>query len=226
MTPQLALPFAVAPALGAQDFIAAPCNRQALDFIRRWPDWPARTAALFGPAGCGKTHLATIWQAEAGASRLTMDELQRGLPEAGAPLILEDVDRSEPSEARDAALMALFERPGGALLLTGRTPPAEWPVVLADLRSRLAALLGFALWAPDDALLSALIGKHFADRQLSVPAPVIGRIVTQLERTPQAVAEFVGRADQRALAEKRPVTERLIVQLLEASERVGQTGSW
>jgi hypothetical protein len=45
---------------------------------------------------------------------------------------------------------------------------------------------------------------------------VVRRIVTHVERTPQAVAAFVARADKKALAEKRPVTDRLVVELIEA----------
>ena len=61
MPGQLAFPFGVEPALGREDFILAPCNEQAVRFIRRWPDWPTGAAALYGPPRCGKTHLAAIW---------------------------------------------------------------------------------------------------------------------------------------------------------------------
>ena len=46
-----------------EDFLPAPSNAAALAWIERWPDWPGPALALYGPAGCGKTHLASIWQA-------------------------------------------------------------------------------------------------------------------------------------------------------------------
>ena len=67
MPGQLVFPFGVEPALGREDFILAPCNEQAVQFIRRWPDWPMPTAALYGPAHSGKTHLAAIWRKMADA---------------------------------------------------------------------------------------------------------------------------------------------------------------
>ena len=72
------------------------------------------------------------------------------------------------------------------------------------------------MWAPDDSLLSALVTKHFADRQLEATEGVVMRIVTHVERTPEAVAAFVERADRKALAEKRPITDRLVLELIEA----------
>ena len=114
----------------------------------------------------------------------------------------------------DDALFALFQHPG-PLLLTGREPPAAWKAQLPDLASRFGSLLAFPLWAPDDALLTALTRKLFTDRQLAVPDPVIMRILRSVERSPAAVRDFVARADARALAEKRPVTAALVADLLE-----------
>ena len=128
---------------------------------------------------------------------------------------------SDLMEKRDRALFALFERPAGTLLLAGRAPPWEWKAALADLRSRFDALLAFPMWAPDETLLLGLIRKHFSDRQIEVPEGVVKRILTHVERTPDAIAAFVARADARAMAEKRAVTERLVLELIEAETRPG-----
>ena len=221
MPGQLVLPFGVQPELGHEDFVLAPCNEQAVRFIRRWPDWPTAAAALHGPPRCGKTHLAAVWRSAAGAEALPARDLSPALlssVEPGAALVIEDVDGDEPSEARDRALLTLFERREGALLLTGRAPPSDWPVAVGDLKSRFLSLIAFRMWAPDDSLLSALVTKHFADRQLEAAEGVVKRIITHLERTPEAVAAFVERADRKALAEKRPITDRLVLDLIEAED--------
>ena len=228
MPGQLVFPFGVEPALGCEDFILAPCNEQAVRFIRRWPDWPTRMAAIHGPPHCGKTHLAAIWRnmadAEAFSARDLAPDLVTIVSRTGASILVEDVDSDEPLEDRDRALLALFERPAGALLLTGRAPPSDWPVAIGDLKSRFLSLIAFAMWMPDDKLLSALVIKHFADRQLEVAEAVVRRIVTHVERTPEAIAAFVARADLKALAEKRPVTDRLVLELIEAEGEPGNPG--
>ncbi len=64
---QLVLPLETRPALGREDFIVAPANREAVAFIDAFPDWPTSVAALHGPDGSGKSHLAAAW-ADAGAN--------------------------------------------------------------------------------------------------------------------------------------------------------------
>jgi len=82
MAGQLVFPFGVEPALGREDFILAPCNEQAIQFIKRWPDWPTRTAAIFGPAHCGKTHLAAIWQSMTNAQTVSARDVISSSAEA------------------------------------------------------------------------------------------------------------------------------------------------
>ena len=215
MPGQLVFPFGVRPVRARENFVVAPCNEQAFRFIERWPDWPVRIAAIYGPAGCGKTHLAYLWSAASGAAFVAAADLVAEPPSANA-LVIEDMDAAAASAARDNVLMALFEQPERMLLLTGRAQPAEWPVAVDDLRSRFDSLLAFPMWAPDETLLSRLIRKHFADRQLEVPDAVVKRILTHVERTPEAVADFVARIDHKALSEKRAVTERLVLDVLES----------
>jgi chromosomal replication initiation ATPase DnaA len=153
---------------------------------------------------------------------LTSEALQ--LPTGTAAFVIEDMDREPPNASRDHALLSLFDRPEVWLLLTGRAAPSRWPVAVADLTSRLVSLISLPVWAPDDALLSALVRKHFSDRQLDVSEAVAARIIIHVERTPAAVAEFVARADSKALAEKRAVTDRLIAELLDSEKTATETG--
>jgi chromosomal replication initiation ATPase DnaA len=206
---QLVLPIAPRPRLTRADFIAAPGNERALAFLESWPRWPAPAAALHGPAAAGKSHLVQIWASLSGAQVVNA----AGLREApDGPLAVEDVDAA-PGSGHEQALFALFER-GTPLLLTGRLPPAAWRACLPDLASRYGAALAFNLGAPDDALLARLAGKLFADRQLQVPEAVIRLMIERLDRSPEAIRDFVAAADARALSEKRPVNQGLIREML------------
>lgn len=211
MSGQLVLPLELPGALGRQDFLVGPGNGKAVAFIDSWPDWPGPAAALYGPPAAGKSHLAAIWAARAGAPVIAASALEQGIPDG--PLVIEDV----ATGTDQALLFALLER-ASPLLLTAAVPPAHWPrdfgFALPDLVSRCRALLGFALWAPDEALLMGLAVKLFADRQVSVPEAVVGHMIRSLERSPAAIRDFVARADARALAEKRPINLSLIKELL------------
>lgn len=213
MVSQIPLPLATAPRLGRADFLVGPGNAAAVSLIDSWPDWPAPAAALIGPAGSGKTHLAGVWAMRSGAETVAAAALA-GFSGTTA-LVIENLDAGPLSPDAEAVLFALIER-GQALLITAREPPAHWPARLPDLKSRFDALLAFPMWAPDEALLQALARKLFADRQLAVPDAVIAQIIRSLERSPGALRDFVAKADAAALAEKRPVTTALIRALLNA----------
>jgi len=208
---QLVLPLEIRSAQGRADFIVAPANQQAVAFLDSHPHWPAPAVALFGPAASGKSHLAAVWADKAGATVLEAAQLESGIP--AGPLVVENVTVG----VAEAPLFALLER-GTPLLLTAQLPPADWPekfaLSLPDLVSRVRALLAFALWAPDDALLMGLAVKLFADRQLQVPENVVAHMIRSLERSPAAIRDFVAHADAVALAEKRPINISLIKDLL------------
>src|SRR5258707_597267 len=209
MPSQLPLPLSIPPALSPADFIVTPANAEAVAFIDSFPRWPAPQAALFGPPGSGQSHLAGARATAAGARTVAAGALTAADRfEPGRAVLVEDL----AGGCDDAALFALFNRPG-PLLLTAQEPPSAWPTPLPDLKSRFAALLAFPLWAPDEDLLTALTRKLFTDRQLAVPDPVIMRIMRSVERSPAAIRDFVARADARALAHKRPVTVTLVAAL-------------
>jgi chromosomal replication initiation ATPase DnaA len=209
---QLVLPLEVRSAVGRADFIVAPGNERAVAFIDSFPRWPAPAAALYGPPASGKSHLAAVWAHKAGATMMDAAALAGEIPNGA--LVVENVG---PGVA-EAPLFALLER-GAPLLLTSLVPPSDWPSLfhgaLPDLVSRTRALLAFALWAPDDALLMGLAVKLFADRQLAVPESVVAHMIRSLERSPGAIRDFVAQADAAALAAKRPVNLSLIKGLLE-----------
>ena len=43
-----------------QDFYVSENNFKAFKLIESWPKWPSRFINIFGPKGCGKTHLINI----------------------------------------------------------------------------------------------------------------------------------------------------------------------
>jgi len=220
---QLAFDLAARPALGRGDFFAAPANRLALAQIDRWPAWPGGRLAVVGPAGSGKTHLARVWAARS-AARIVCGADLPGFDLAGVPctcaVVVEDVDRVAALEAQaGAAEEALFHLcnhlgRGGALMVTGRTAPAFWPIALRDLASRLAAIPVATLDPPDDALLAAVLVKLFADRGVGVGPDVIRYLVVRIDRSFAAAEAAVARLNRTGLARRRPITVRLAAEML------------
>lgn len=215
---QLALGLGQAPALTRADFVVADGNRAALAAVERWPDWPGRVLVLWGPAGAGKTHLGEIWRARAGAVRL--DRPVDPAAATGRAVLLDDADSDVP----EAALLHLHnvaQQSGGWLLLTTGTAPAQWRIALPDLRSRLIAAPGAGIAAPDDELLSALLAKHFSDRQLRAGADLIAYLVPRMERSFAAARNLVAALDAAALAERSEIGLPLARRVLERMRNPG-----
>jgi chromosomal replication initiation ATPase DnaA len=215
MGPQLILDLPVRTALGRSDFFVSPANALALAALDASPSWPQGKMLLTGPAGSGKTHLAHVWAADRGASLHPSDTLPA---RPIGPLVVEDIDRIAGDIARETALFHLHNNAlaGGApLLMTSRAAPAALPFALPDLASRLHATAIAALLPPDDALLSAVLVKLFADRQIAVPANLITWLVTRMDRSLSEAGRLVALMDARALATGRPVTRALAAAVLD-----------
>ena len=170
---------------------------------------------MWGPEGCGKSHLAQVFLARTDGRLLTAPDANTVA--AGDAYVIEDLDRAGSLD--EEALFHLFnalKSAEGRILVTARTAPARWSIALADLASRLKGSPAVEITAPDDALLAALLVKHFSDRQLRVDADVVAYMVPRMDRTFQAAAALVAAVDAEALARKRPVTVPLVRKVLEA----------
>ena len=210
---QLPLDLGHLPALGREDFLVAPSNESAVKWLERWPDWPRPALALHGPPGSGKTHLAHVFTTRARAAGIITAFIEPAtLDVATVPSRLGDaraVVVDDANRAPEQALLHLHNLVAerrGHLLVVAAEPPSRWPIALADLRSRLLAAPAVAVNAPDDALLSAVLVKLFADRQVTVAADVIGYLVARIERSFAAVRAAVAALDAAALAEKHAIT--------------------
>ncbi len=217
MTVQMALDLPHRVARGRSDFMIADCNREAVAWLDRWPNWPGKTLILYGPAGCGKSHLCHVFMAAQGAVPVSADDLSSSDPLELAglgPLILDDAD----SISDEAGLFHLFNavrEHGRGMLLTGKAPPNQWPIELADLASRLNGASAVAIGQASDELLGGVLIKLFRDRQLAVAPDVIGYLLKRMDRSFQAAGHLADRLDQAALRQHRRVTIALARDVLE-----------
>jgi chromosomal replication initiation ATPase DnaA len=212
---QLALALDHAESYAREDFLSGPCNKDALALIESWPDWPARAIALVGPEGSGKTHLATIWAAAAGARVVSGRALGAiNLPSALATgaLVIEDAAVAE-DEGALFHLINLAREETAFLLFTARTAPSFWPAAVPDVVSRLRALPVVTLQAPDDATLCGVIVKLAADRQLTLEENVVGYLSTHIERSFAAARAAVIALDEEALRQGRPPSRALAAEM-------------
>lgn len=216
MAKQLRLKLGRQASYARDEFVQGDCNAQAIAALDAWPAWHGGCLALVGPEGVGKTHLARVWAAAAGAA-----VLDREAPDvaaaAGRPALLEDVDRGVPDEAL-FHLINLAGREGGGLLLTARTAPVAWPAGLPDLRSRLNALPVAEIGAPCDRVLEGLLRRFFRERNIRPPNDVFAYLLRRMERSAPAARELVRRLDEAGEGDPRPISRVLAREVLEGGD--------
>ena len=219
MGAQLSFDLPVRTARGREDFMVAPCNVEAVEWVDRWPDWPTHALAIHGPPSCGKTHIAHVWRARSGGASLKSSQIDRDhLPPGLSVGLVVEHDGKSCDEVGLLHIYNAVAQAGGSLLLTGEEPPARWPVSLPDLRSRLRTVTAVGIGQPDDALLAAVLAKLFHDRQLTVPPEVIRFLMSRLERSLDAAQRSVARLDAVALEKGRGITVRLAADVLDMAE--------
>ena len=218
---QIAFNFSPHPYLGREDFMVSSCNYEAVQAIDNWPNWSFFALCLYGPSGCGKTHLSRIFSDRISvlthypykipcikASQLTL-EMPFELFAQNHCLIIEDLDEHINQEAM-FHLYNLYRNEGGFILFTSEKAPARLNFTLPDLQSRLNIVPAIAIGEPDDEMLSALILKLFADRQLNVSPEIISYMVNNMQRSFCYCNKLVAEVDNISLARKRAVSTSIV----------------
>jgi chromosomal replication initiation ATPase DnaA len=228
---QLCFDLPVRAALGREDFFVAPANAMAVALIEGWQMLPGRKLVLEGPTGAGKTHLVHVWAKDSGARIMDARALAGAdIPAlASGPVAVEDAPLIAGDADAEAALFHLHNlilAEGHSLLLTADRPAARWGLTLPDLASRMQGTQATRLEAPDDRLLTALLAKLFADRQL-IPTPdTIPYLVTHMDRSFDSARLLVAALDSTSLAEARPINRILAAEVLEQFIQPGLLDNW
>lgn len=225
---QLIFDLAPRPALGAEDFLVSASNAAALRLVESWPHWPHHAVVLQGPAQAGKTHLGQVWRLASGADEVAARDLaQADVAKlmAGKALLVENLEQGIGDERVLFHMLNVAREQTFSLLLTSRAQPSEIAIALPDLSSRLKAAPLIAIAPPDEALLKAVLVKHFSDRQLAIEPVVIDYLLPRMERSMAMAEALVAGIDRRAMATHRRVTRVLAADVLAELAGGADTGS-
>ena len=215
MAEQLTFDLPAGVALTAGDFFVSEANAAAYVLVTHVESWPERKLVLTGPQGSGKSHLARVFATNEDALIIPADTLTGDMTRPKKPVVIEDVETL--TDFGETALFHLhnhMREAGLPLLITARSAPARWTIALPDLASRMQATTPTVIGDPDDDLLTAIIMKLFADRQI-MPSPKLpSYLAARIERSFKAAADIVAAMDAASLRLKRDVNEKLAGQVL------------
>lgn len=211
---QLPLSLVLPDEAAVKEFFVTQANQLAFGWVEKWPDWPAPYHAvnIYGPKGCGKSHLADIFAAKVHCYKCQdFKHFERDRLGAFDALVLDNLDDGAKwDEEALFHLMNYLAETGKSALITSQRPISQMGWRLPDLASRMRALAAQQVALPDDDLVEALLDKYFTNRQCQVAEPAMRYILARVERSYEALADIAQAVDKISLAEKRPVTTALI----------------
>lgn len=191
----------------------------AVSLIDKWPEWPSPVVVLAGPVGSGKSHLANIWREMTNAVDIKpVKGAEAARIAAERPVLFEDADREVFDDTELFHVINAVRENRQTLLMTTRTWPSLWPVQLPDLKSRLKAVTVVEIGEPDQELLSQVLVKLFADRQLFVEDKLVRYIAERMERSLEAARFVVERMDRLALSRGIRINRSLAAEVLAAMQ--------
>lgn len=221
---QLLLNWPINETFAEEEFLPSFSNKEAVKWVDEWPRWERggqtfHCLIIYGPEGCGKTHLSHVWGCLSGAKVLSANELKNTDFLVGDEFvfIVEDVDVAIKEQEIEESLLHLYnwlKEQGGYLLLTSKNRPKKWQIELADLSSRLLASENVKIMPPDDTLLTAVIKKQFSDRQIVLADKVISYLIKHADRSFSFVRSMVREIDQLSLSEKKKITIPIVKRVL------------
>jgi len=196
MAKQIPLDLAPKPDFTFETFEASSCNEAALGAVRVWPKWPSPVLAIIGPTGSGKTHLGQAW-AHTSERAVFVDNADKMIEEDLFFLLNKALNGYIPG-----------------ILLAARIHPADWPVGLPDLKSRLKNIPVARLEEPDNGLLEPIIRKLFEDRGRAISQDVVQYLMKRHDRSIDRLREVICDIDKAAQAQKADITKRFVSKYL------------
>lgn len=223
---QTAFSFGTEPEMSRNDFMVSNCNREAFFVIESWPNWVANGAVLYGPKGCGKTHLAHLFSEKINQMSLKPFKIpfyeckQVNMKNVGRICSSSDIIIMENlnNQVNQEALFHLFNHfneEGKYMLWTAEIPPARMSFSLKDFGSRINMLPAIEIKEPDDMMLRALVVKLFNDRQMTINPDILEYIINNTERSFAYVESLVREIDEISLAYKTAVNYKVVKEALE-----------
>lgn len=213
---QMLLPLTLEARINEQPFFVDAGNRQAWQWLEKWPAWPQSGLIVHGYTGWGTTYLGLLWSKKVRAhvlSAVCPDPAQSFFESKKPPCVwIQDVHHWVQEDTLVRKLLAVYNsvrENAGTCLLTGRLD--NFDRLLPDLASRLKAMPRVSLSPPSTQLLEAVLEKYFAAYQMGVSGNVIKLLAAHLPHHLSKVKKVVEELVKESLRLQQPVTQRFVL---------------
>ena len=199
-----------------QDFYVSENNFSAFKLIESWPKWPSRLVNIFGPTGCGKTHLINILKSKIQSMLILAKDVntetltQYKIKEC---LIIDDFDNNIKENILYSIINLAFQD-NKYLIISSKVSLKKFEIKLDDLKSRFQSFVEIGINLPTDDMIRVILTKNFSDKQIEISEKNIEYILKNIERSYEKINSFSSSIDGLSLAKARPINLQLIKKVL------------
>ena len=200
-----------------QDYYVSSNNFSAYRLIESWPNWPGKWVNIFGPKGCGKTHLSNILKKKINLIHIidakNVDNETISKFEKLDCLIIDNYEKNI-DEKMFYSLLNQSKQSDSYLLVNSILPLGNIKFDLKDLRSRTESFINLGIELPTDDLLRVIISKSFSDKQIEITPKISEYIIKNIERSYEKVFKFIKEIDDLSLSSGKSININLIKKVL------------
>ena len=200
-----------------QDYYVSSNNFSAYRLIESWPNWPDKWVNIFGPTGCGKTHLSNILKKKINsveilnAENITDETISKF--EKLNCLIIDNYEKNI-DEKTFYSILNSSKQLDTYVVINSFLPIKDIEFDLKDLRSRAKSFMNLGIELPTDDLLTVIISKFFSDKQIELNPKISEYIIKNTERSYEKVFKCIKEIDDLSLSSGKSININLIKTVL------------
>ena len=200
-----------------QDFYVSSNNFSAYRLIESWPNWPGKWVNIFGPKGCGKTHLSNILKKKISSVKIIQakdidNEKTFNLDKLDCLII--DSFEQNIDEKLLYSILNHSKQQNIYIVINSYLPLKDLEYQLQDLHSRAKSFVNLGIELPTDDLLRVIISKSFSEKQIEITPKISEYIIKHIERSYEKVFKFIKEIDDLSLSSGKSVNINLIKKVL------------
>ena len=201
-----------------QDYYVSNNNFSAYKLIEGWPKWPDKWLNIFGPTGCGKTHLSNILIQKINLSKIISakdinNESINQIKELDC-LIIDDY-KNDIDENLFYTILNHSKQNDSFIVINSVYPIKDYKFTLTDLKSRAQSFVNLGIELPSDDLLRVIISKSFSEKQIEISPKISEYVIKNIERSYEKVFKFIKEIDDLSLSSGKSININLIKKVLE-----------
>ena len=204
-----------------QDYYVSSNNFSAYRLIESWPNWPDKWVNIYGPKGCGKTHLSNILKKKINIIGILdakkIDEEKMFKFEKLDCLIIDNYENNI-EEDFFYSILNHFKQLDTYIVVNSFLPIKNMKLQLKDLKSRTESFVSLGIDLPTDDLLRVIISKSFSDKQIDLSPKITEYIINNIDRSYEKVFRFIKEIDDLSLSTGKSININLIKKVLTNNE--------